>query len=81
MAEVTLQELAEVFDEIVDLSGVHLREDALLGDHIPVDSRDMLRVLARIEARYRIRFEPEDVLRMKTLGDVLSAVNRRARSA
>jgi len=75
--ECTLEQLAEVFDEVVDLSGVQVHEGAVLGDHIPLDSRDMLRVLSRIESRYRIRFAPTDVLRMRTLGDVLTAVRGR----
>ena len=78
MAELTVQELAEIFGEVVDLSGIKVRESAVLGQDIPLDSREMLRVLSRIESRYRIRLTPEDVVRMKTFGDVLDAVKRRA---
>jgi acyl carrier protein len=78
MTELTVQELAEIFGEVVDLSGIQVSERAVLGQDIPLDSREMLRVLSRIESRYRIRLTPEDVVSMKTLGDVLDAVRRRA---
>ena len=79
MNECTLEQLAEIFDEVVDLAGVEVREESVLGDDVPIDSREMLRVLSRIESRHGIRFTPGDTLQMRTLGDVLAAVRRRAR--
>jgi hypothetical protein len=38
----------------------------------------MLRVLSRIQAKYRIKFAPRDVLTLKTMGDLLSVVRRLA---
>jgi hypothetical protein len=43
-------------------------EDLVLGTGIPGDSREMLRVLSRIESRYRTRVAPLDVLRMRDFG-------------
>ena len=79
MNECTLEQLTEIFDEVVDLAGVEVREESVLGDDVPIDSREMLRVLSRIESRYGIRFTSRDTLQMRTLGDVLAAVRRRAR--
>ena len=78
MALCTLEDLADIFEEVVDLRGVRFERDAVLGEDLPIDSRDMLRVLARIEARYRIRFAPRETLAIRTVGDLLEAVNRRA---
>jgi len=36
----------------------------------------MLRVLSRIQAKYKIAFVPRDLLGLKTLGDLLAIVQR-----
>ena len=53
-------------------------ESAVLGDDIPVDSGDMLRVISRVEAKYSFKFEPEEILRLKTLGDFFEIVRSKA---
>ena len=63
--------------EVVDLSGAEVDESAALGVDVPVDSKEMLRVLSRIESRYHIRFRPSDLFAMKTVGDLLEAARRR----
>ncbi len=78
MPAVTFEELAEVFEEFVDLSGIEINADTALGDEIPVDSREMLRALSKIESRYKIRFQPRDVLQLKNLGDLRDTVVRLA---
>ncbi len=78
MRELDLHELTDIIGEYVDLSGVDPTEDAVLGEDIPVDSRQMLRILSKLEARYRIRYAPSDVLSTRTLGDLLRLTRRRA---
>jgi acyl carrier protein len=70
---VELQDLRECFAEVIDLTGVELRRQAVLGDDVPVDSMEMLRILSRIEARYGFRFGPQVVLQLVTVGDLLDA--------
>jgi len=77
MREVTLGEMAEIFGEIIDLSGIQIESSAVLGEDIPVRSTEMLRILSHIESRYRFQFAPKEVLALKTLGDVLEAIQRR----
>jgi acyl carrier protein len=73
-----LEALADVVGEFVDLSGVQVRGSAILGEDIPVDSREMLRIVARLESLYRASFSPQDLLRIRTLGDLLEVTQRRA---
>jgi acyl carrier protein len=80
MSDCDIQDLIAVFDEVVDLTGIEVRADAVLGTDIPIDSRDMLRALSRMEARFHVRFTPQDTLTMRTVGDVVAAVNRRLAS-
>jgi len=73
----TLKELSEIFEEVVDLSGIVFERAAVLGDDVPVDSKEMLRIFSRIEAEYRFRFDPKDVLTLKTVGDLLEIIRCR----
>lgn len=81
MREVTLDEIAEIFGEIIDLSGIEIGSSAVLGEEIPVNSSEMLRILSRIQSRYQFRFDPKEVLGLKTLGDVLETIRRRTSAA
>ena len=77
MPEVTLEELAEIMEEMVDLSNVPLRESAVLGEDIPIDSMDMLRIISRIESRYKLRFMPSEVFGLNSVGDLLQVIRSR----
>ena len=76
MIDVTLEQLADIIGEVIDLSGIRLHASAALGSEIPIDSTDMMRIVSRIESRYAFRFGPREVLRLETLGDILQAVRR-----
>jgi len=69
-----LADLEDIFREVVDLEDAAFQEASMLGRDVPVDSKDMLRILSRIEARYRFRFRPDQVLRLETVGDLVSAI-------
>jgi len=77
VSDLTLDGVIEILGEIVDLSGVTVTAEAVLGDDVPLDSREMLRVLSRIESRYRFRFAPGDAFAMRTVGDVVTIARRR----
>jgi acyl carrier protein len=70
-----LSDLTEIFEEVIDLSGVQVVPASVLGEDILLDSREMLRILSKVEARCGIRFEPTRILRFKTVGDILEAVS------
>jgi acyl carrier protein len=76
MKELRLEQLVEILGEVVDLSGARTDEGAVLGEDIQVDSREMLRVISRIEALCGSRFAPQDLLTIKTLGSLLEATRR-----
>ncbi len=76
--EASLEALEEIFGEVVDLSGIAFLPEAVLGDDIPVDSKDMLRILSRIESQYRFRFRPKEILRLRTVADLLQILDQTA---
>ena len=75
MRYATIEELTGIFEEVVDLSGIMISEDSVLGDDIPVNSMEMLRIISRIEAVYGFRFRPEDILSLKTMQDIVIIIN------
>ena len=78
MSGISMAGILEIVGEIVDLSGADTSVHARFGEDIPVDSRDMLRILSRLESRYRFRFPPGEILKLQTLGDLLESVRRAA---
>ena len=77
MRNITIEELIEIFEEVVDLSGAKVDNNTVLGDDIPVDSGEMLRIISRIEAKYCFQFKPKDILGLETMGDILKTINSR----
>ena len=76
-----IDEVTEIFGEVIDLSELKINKDSTLGNDIPLDSRDMMRILSRIESRYRFRFQSRDILRLKKLGDILQIIEQRTLSS
>lgn len=73
----TLHNLTEIVGAYVDLSALQVTEASALGDDIPIDSQDMLRVISRLQAVYGITLKASDLFQVATMGDLLAAVRRR----
>lgn len=74
MHKVTIKDLVELLEEVVDISGIKVDGCSILGEDIPIDSREMLRIISRIQTRYRFRFETKEILGLKTLNDLLETI-------
>jgi acyl carrier protein len=76
MKEMLFEELVEIFEEFVVLSDVQISVNSVLGEDIPVDSREMLRILSRIESLRQFSFDPNEVIFFKTMADLLEDINK-----
>ena len=74
MEKVTIDDLIEIIGEIIDISKLQIDYRTVFGEDIPVDSKDMLRLISRIESRYRFRFEASEIIALKTVEDVLKII-------
>jgi len=74
-----IEDLVDIFGEIIDLSGVEIDENTVLGDDILIDSMDMMRIISRIETAHKLRFSPEDIIELRTIGDIRKIINRHLR--
>ena len=78
MPAITPDDLREALEEVVDLGGAEVRPDSIFGEDLPVDSRDMFRILSRLEKKCRVRFPPAEVIKLRTMADLLALTNRLA---
>jgi len=78
MDKVIKQDILNILEEVVDISEIVIEMDSILGEDIPIDSTEMLRILSRVESRYQFRFETKEVLGLKTFGNLLETVQRRS---
>ena len=70
----TIGQLRDLLDEHIDLSECELHRGSMFGEDVPIDSQDMLRVLSKIQGRLCVRFTPAEILRVRTVGDLLDLV-------
>jgi len=55
-----------------------LRPDAVLEEVLELDSMAQVILIMEIEEAYGMRFEPEDMERIRTVGDLIRVVRERA---
>ena len=77
MNKVTINDLVELLEEVVDISGIEVNGCSILGEDIPIDSREMLRIISRVESRYRFHFKIKEIFGLKTLNDLLEIIRMR----
>lgn len=68
--KITIDDLAEIIGEVIDISRTNVDLNSVFGEDIPVDSKDMLRILSRIESRYKFRFEFGEIVLLRTVNDL-----------
>lgn len=74
MKKVTVDDLFEIIGEIIDISKISISANAVFGEDIPVDSKDMLRIISRIESRCKFRFKADEIITLKTVEDVFRII-------
>jgi acyl carrier protein len=72
----TRDDVLDVVGEFLDLSQVDPAER--VEDDASVDSREMLRLISRLESRFRIEMSAEDLLEVHSLNDLVDLVRRLA---
>jgi acyl carrier protein len=74
--EKNLEEIAEIFGEVVDLTGIQFTRDLILGDQLMVSSSEALQIVSRVQTRFGVRFEPMEIIGIKTVGDIVDLVDK-----
>lgn len=76
---ITINELKEVFESIFEreLDLATLTEDTNLFDDLGMNSIGMIYMSITLEEKYNIKFENEDFIAIKTIGDVIRLINNK----
>lgn len=72
----TRGEVLDVVGEFLDLSEVDPAEP--VADEASVDSREMLRLISRLESRFGVQMSAQDLLEVHCLNDLVDVVRRLA---
>ena len=83
---ITRQEIIEKVKEVVyecapELEGTPLEESTVINTDTGVDSMGFTLIICRLEATFDVRIPPRQWQKLSTLGDVVTAIEKRLPNA
>ncbi len=69
-----LSQLAEIFEDVVDVPAAEVTEEKLLADDLDVDSLSMVEVVVVIEEKLGVKLPEDTVPELRTVGDVVAYI-------
>lgn len=71
----TLEKIIEIVAETCDVEKSEVNENSTVGDFPAWDSMGHLSILSSVEEAFDISFEPEEMMEMEDVKDIVEAVN------
>lgn len=71
----TLEKIIEIVAETCDVEKSEVNENSTVGDFPAWDSVGHLSILSSVEEAFDISFEPEEMMEMEDVKDIVEAVN------
>ena len=71
----TLEKVIEIVAETCDVEKSEVNENSTVGDFPAWDSVGHLSILSSVEEAFDISFEPEEMMEMEDVKDIVDAVN------
>lgn len=71
------QEITEIFEEVMDLEDVTLKDDTTANDIEEWDSLSHIRLIIAIERSFGIKFSNAEIESLKKFGDLVALVGRK----
>lgn len=71
----TLEKVIEIVAETCDVEKSEVNENSTVGDFPAWDSVGHLSILSSVEEAFDISFEPEEMMEMEDVKDIVEAVN------
>lgn len=75
----TLEEVKEIIASNLKVDIVTLTEDTAIGDLAEWDSLHHLQIVAAIEQKYGFQFEPDVLMDLEDVSDIVDAVEKRVK--
>ena len=74
-----LEEVKSIVAEVLKVNVCVLSEDTAIGDLPEWDSLHQLQIIAAIEQKYGFQFEPDVLMDLEDVSDIVNAVEKRTK--
>jgi len=70
----TEERIIKIISEAIEVNTNKIDEDTAIGDFPNWDSMGQLVIITSLEKEFDIKFDPEDIMDLEDVGDMISAV-------
>ena len=71
----TEERVIKIIAEAIEIESNKLDEDTAIGDFPNWDSMGQLVIITSLEKEFDIKFDPEDIMELEDVGDMISAID------
>jgi acyl carrier protein len=70
------QRVIKIISEAIEVDSNKIDEDTAIGDFPNWDSMGQLVIITSLEKEFDIKFDPEDIMDLEDVGDMISAIEK-----
>ena len=70
----TEERVIQIIAESIEVESNKIDEDTAIGDFPNWDSMGQLVILTSLEIEFNVKFDPEDIMDLEDVGDMISAI-------
>lgn len=68
------EKVIKIIAEAIEVEVTKIDEDTAIGDFPNWDSMGQLAIISSLEKEFDIRFDPEDIMELEDVGDMIDAI-------
>jgi acyl carrier protein len=68
------ERVIKIIAEVIEVDSNRIDEDTAIGDFPNWDSMGQLVIITSLEKEFDIKFDPEDIMDLEDVGDLISAI-------
>lgn len=66
-----LDEIKEILEEYIDISGEEINENTSFQGELSVNSYELMNIVMALEEKFSVEISDRDVIELQTIGDVI----------
>lgn len=70
----TQEKVIEIVAEVCEVASANVKLESTIGDFPAWDSIGHLTILSKVETTFNINFEPEEMMELESISDIVKAV-------
>ena len=70
----TQEKVIKIIAEAIEIDVLKIDEDTAIGDFPNWDSMGQLIIITSLEKEFDIKFDPEDIMELEDVGDMIAAI-------